>query len=145
MIGVLLSSCVLADAAPSSPARMPATVWSWPVHGRVTSAFGPRRGKPHEGIDLGAPQGSPVVASRVGRVQWAGPRGGYGQLVELDHGNGWTSRYAHLSGVAVRRGQIVGAGQRIGAVGQTGRSTGPHVHFEIRWHGRPLDPARLVR
>jgi murein DD-endopeptidase MepM/ murein hydrolase activator NlpD len=94
----------------------------------------------HSGIDLAAPAGTPVVATSSGRVEMAGWSGGYGILVELDHGGSVETRYAHLSAVAVRPGQQVKAGQVIGYVGSTGRSTGPHLHYETRVAGRPTNP-----
>lgn len=98
----------------------------------------------HSGVDFAAPSGSDVFAAAGGRVTYAGRRGGYGVLVEIDHGNGLVTRYAHLSRHQVRRGHVVTPGQRIGAVGSTGRSTGPHLHFEVLRDGRFVDPQRFL-
>jgi len=122
----------------------PATrAWRWPVDGPVTSVFGTPRAhgrRAHTGIDIAAPAGTAVLAARAGRVTFAGRKGSYGRLVVLDHGRGFASWYAHLSRIAVRPGQHVEAGAVIGRVGTTGNATGPHLHFEIRRRGRPLDP-----
>ncbi|HEC08513.1 MAG TPA: M23 family metallopeptidase [Acidimicrobiales bacterium] len=97
--------------------------------------------KMHKGVDIGAPAGTPIAAAADGVVTWAGERGGYGQLVVIDHGGGVETRYAHQSRLDVVPGQRVAAGEMIGAVGSTGRSTGPHLHFEVRVDGEAVDPA----
>ena len=94
----------------------------------------------HKGLDIAAPHGSPVHAAIDGVVQYAGRNGGYGNYIKLGHGGGMTSAYGHLSRIAVRRGECVAAGAGIGAVGSTGRSTGPHLHFEVHVGRRPVDP-----
>ncbi len=109
----------------------------WPVTGRITSLFGSVRGRSsrHTGLDIAAWIGSPVVASDSGYVAFAGwDRTGYGNLVVINHGNGYVTYYAHLSKIFVRRGDSVAQGQRIGAVGCSGNCTGPHLHFEVREH-----------
>jgi len=112
----------------------------------LTSGFGRRldpiwrRPARHEGIDLAAPRGSPVRTPADGRVVRAGRMGAYGLMVEVDHGNGLRTRYAHLSGIAVRPGRRVLRGDPLGRVGSSGRSTGPHLHFEVRIGERPVDP-----
>ncbi len=117
----------------------------WPARGAITSGFGPRRHpifrvvRMHNGVDIAAPWGTPVRAAAPGTVLFAGWFGGYGKLVVLDHG-GVTTLYGHLSSIEVAAGQKVRAGQVIGRVGSTGYSTGPHLHFEIRVDGRPVDP-----
>jgi murein DD-endopeptidase MepM/ murein hydrolase activator NlpD len=98
----------------------------------------------HTGIDIGAPLGAPVVSSRAGRVGWAGWYGGYGKFVRVDHGNGLSTAYSHLSQISVKVGQILHPGDLIGRVGSTGFSTGPHLLFEIRVNGRPLDPLKYL-
>jgi len=107
----------------------------------VTSPFGPRGKRAHKGVDLRAPQGQPtfsVLAGRVTRVAFE--KKGYGRYVIIDHGAGLESRYAHLHKSAVSEGDEVRAGVKIGEAGSTGRSSGPHLHFELRYHDRPLDP-----
>jgi murein DD-endopeptidase MepM/ murein hydrolase activator NlpD len=127
-----------------------ASVFVWPTRGRVTSGFGFRRHpvfgteEMHTGIDIGAPLGTPVVSARAGRVVTAGWEGGYGKLVVVDHGDGLTTAYSHLSQIAVQVGQILEPGDVIGQVGNTGFSTGPHLLFEIRIHGRPLNPLKYL-
>jgi murein DD-endopeptidase MepM/ murein hydrolase activator NlpD len=117
-----------------------------PVEARVSSEFGPRThpvsGERHEhsGIDFAAPAGSPVRAAAAGTVAFAGERGGYGNLVIIRHPDGAETYYAHQRDLSVRTGQPVSAGQLVGTVGSTGRSTGPHLHFELRRDGRPVDP-----
>ncbi|HSK16770.1 MAG TPA: peptidoglycan DD-metalloendopeptidase family protein [Gaiellaceae bacterium] len=110
----------------------------WPVSGVVTSGFGWRWGRMHEGIDIAAPAGSPVRAVAAGRVIFSGWMGGYGNLVVLDHGNGLSTAYAHLS--AIYAGGDVGQGATIGTVGCTGSCTGNHLHFEVRVNGAAVDP-----
>ncbi len=114
--------------------------WTWPAGGTVTSEFGYRWGRLHAGLDIGAPEGSPIWAARGGTVTYAGAMGGYGNLVLLDHGGGVSTAYAHQSAIMVSVGASVSAGQQIGQVGSTGNSTGPHLHFETRIGGNPQDP-----
>lgn len=120
-----------------------------PVLGPVSSFFGWRDlsvagNRFHGGVDLVAPSGSPVAAARGGTVVFVGWAGAYGYAVYLDHEGGWQTRYAHLSRIDVRVGDRVRQGAQVGAVGSTGASTGPHVHFEIRHEGRALDPFGFV-
>jgi murein DD-endopeptidase MepM/ murein hydrolase activator NlpD len=111
--------------------------FQWPVLGRITQGFW----SGHRAIDIGAPTGSAVLAADGGFVSFAGWTDvGYGYLVVIDHANGFATYYAHLSNIYVRRGQAVERGQVIGAVGNTGHSTGPHLHFEIRYYGQQLNP-----
>jgi murein DD-endopeptidase MepM/ murein hydrolase activator NlpD len=112
----------------------------WPVDGPITSPFGMRWGTLHPGIDIGVPMGTPIAAAASGRVIVAGYDGGYGNLVVIDNGNGIATAYAHQSSIAVTVGQDVSQGQVIGYVGSTGFSTGPHLHFEVRVDGSPVDP-----
>jgi murein DD-endopeptidase MepM/ murein hydrolase activator NlpD len=120
-----------------------------PVTGahRVSSRFGMRRHpihgdvRMHTGLDLAAPIGTPVSAAAPGRVVAAGSRGGYGLTVDLDHGDGLLTRYAHLDRIDVSRGERLAAGQQLGTIGMTGTVTGPHLHLEVREHGRAVDPA----
>ena len=99
----------------------------------------------HEGIDFPAETGTPILAAASGRVVFAGEYPQYGKMVEIDHGNGLATRYAHASRLNVRVGELVVRGQRVATVGTTGRSTGPHLHFEVRLHGVPQNPARFLQ
>jgi murein DD-endopeptidase MepM/ murein hydrolase activator NlpD len=118
---------------------------------QVTSPFGTRidpffgRLALHPGVDLRQAYGSPVFATAAGRVTIAAPDGGYGNLVEIDHRNGLVTRYGHLSTILVTDGQEVAAGEVVGKLGSTGRSTGPHLHYEVRIDGEPVDPMRFLR
>lgn len=123
-----------------------------PVPGQaLTSSFGNRRDPIlgtmafHSGMDFRAPIGQSVLASAAGTVVKAGWNGGYGQMVEIDHGNGLTTRYAHMSAIAVHEGQKIQPGNIVGKVGSTGRSTGPHLHYEIRRNGDALDPLAFIK
>jgi len=112
----------------------------WPVDGRITSRFGTRWGRMHNGVDIAAPAGTPVLAAAPGKVTYAGWAGSYGMLVTIDHGNGVETRYAHNSRILVKVGDEVQRGQRIALVGSTGNSTGPHLHFEVLVNGENRDP-----
>ena len=124
-----------------------------PVIGEVdmSSPFGmrmdPFNGRPaiHTGIDLRGEVGEPVHATAAGRVSLAGREGGYGNMVEIDHGNGLATRYGHLSEIDVKVGQMVRIGETIGHIGSTGRSTGPHLHYETRVNGEAVDPQKFLR
>ena len=107
----------------------------WPTKGVFTSGFGWRWGRMHKGIDIANNTGTPIFASRDGVVSFAGWSGAYGYLVEISHADGDSTRYAHNSRILVRKGQIIPQGSRISLMGSTGRSTGPHLHFEIRRAG----------
>jgi murein DD-endopeptidase MepM/ murein hydrolase activator NlpD len=112
----------------------------WPVSGAVTSPFGWRWGRMHEGIDIGVASGTPIAAAAAGSVIYAGWLGGYGNLTVVDHGGGLATAYGHQSRIAVGVGQAVSQGEIIGYVGSTGHSTGPHLHFEVRVNGQAVDP-----
>jgi murein DD-endopeptidase MepM/ murein hydrolase activator NlpD len=112
----------------------------WPTRGRVSSEFGSRWGRLHAGIDISAPTGTPIWAAKAGEVIFAGQQSGYGNVVIIAHGGGLTTLYGHQSRIGVRDGQVVRQGQVIGQVGNTGRSTGPHLHFETRYGGTPRNP-----
>jgi murein DD-endopeptidase MepM/ murein hydrolase activator NlpD len=131
-------------AAQSSSGAAPATssggALAWPVSGAVTSGFGSRWGRMHEGIDIAVASGTPVHAAASGTVIYAGWMSGYGNLVVIDHGNGLATAYGHNSSLSVGQGATVGAGSVIALSGSTGHSTGPHVHFEVRVNGSPVDP-----
>ena len=113
---------------------------------QMASGYGYRRdpiygtAKFHEGMDFSAPVGTPVYATGLGKVLSAGWKSAYGNLVEVDHGYGYVTRYAHLSKILVRPGQTVSRGELIGEVGNTGKSTGPHLHYEVRFRGQPQNP-----
>jgi murein DD-endopeptidase MepM/ murein hydrolase activator NlpD len=112
----------------------------WPVNASITSPFGWRWGRMHQGIDLGAAYGAPIAAAAAGTVIYAGWLGGYGNLTVIDHGGGLATAYGHQSRIAVGLGQQVAQGEIIGYIGSTGHSTGPHLHFEVRVNGQPVDP-----
>jgi len=123
----------------------------WPVVGKLESGFGGRRNpfggssyEFHSGQDIDAQTGDPVVAGASGNVTFVGWQNGYGQLVVIDHGGGLTTRYGHLSHIDVAQGQTVARGEFIGRVGSTGRSTGPHLHYEIRINDEPVDPLQYL-
>ena len=128
-----------------APLRKPLTMLE------VTSPFGARvdpffgRMATHTGVDLREATGAPARATAAGKVVSAGWAGGYGNMVEIDHGAGYTTRYGHLSSIAVEPGQMVEAREIIGRVGSTGRSTGSHLHYEVRVDGEPVDPMRFLR
>jgi len=125
------------SAAPGDPVR-----FLRPVRGRFTDGFGRVGGRRHTGLDFPRPSGAPVGAAGRGVVAFAGwNSGGYGNLVVIRHRLGFESWYAHLSRISAARGQAVTGGTRIGSVGSTGRSTGPHLHFEVRRYGTPINPA----
>lgn len=113
---------------------------SWPTAGTVTSGFGWRWFRMHTGMDIAGPVGTPVKAAKEGRVIYSGWMGGYGYCVDIDHGNGITTRYGHNSSLHVQVGQYVSRGQVISSMGSTGHSTGPHLHFEVRINGEAMDP-----
>jgi murein DD-endopeptidase MepM/ murein hydrolase activator NlpD len=113
--------------------------FAWPTHGLITQGFFDY----HPGIDIANDVGTPEVAADAGQVVFAG-WGSYGIYVEIDHGNGFHTIYGHLSAVVVNAGQVVGKGQLIGLMGATGRASGPHLHFEIRYQGVPQNPIDLL-
>jgi murein DD-endopeptidase MepM/ murein hydrolase activator NlpD len=141
---MLAASAGLATTIQAAQAAAPAETPSaaglvWPVHGVLTSGFGPRWGRMHEGIDIAAPTGTPIRSAAAGTVVFAGWAGGYGNLVVVDHGGGLATAYGHQSAIFVTAGHVE-QGRVLGAVGSTGNSTGPHLHFEVRISGAPVDP-----
>ncbi|MEZ5936674.1 MAG: peptidoglycan DD-metalloendopeptidase family protein [Hyphomonadaceae bacterium] len=118
---------------------------------RETSGYGvrtdpfTRRYAYHEGVDIGAFYGAPITATAPGKVVFAGVKSGYGRCVEVDHGLGFRTRYGHLASIAVRAGTTVAIGQKVGTMGSTGRSTGPHLHYEVHFRGKTYDPIRFLR
>ena len=130
----------VASTTPGGPVR-----FLRPVAAPMGDQFGPRGGRPHHGLDFPAPSGTAVTAGGVGVVRFAGwDTGGYGNLVVVTHRLGYESWYAHLASVSVVRGQSVSGGTILGGVGSTGRSTGPHLHFEVRLNGTPVDPLPML-
>ena len=123
----------------------------WPVEGQITASFGERidpfngEGAFHSGVDISAVVGSAVVAPADGAVTFADFLGGYGRAIMVDHGHGITTRYGHLSSFAVTAGQIIHRGDTIGYVGSSGRSTGPHLHYEVRINDAPVNPYKYLR
>lgn len=123
----------------------------WPVEGQVTGSFGERidpfngEGAFHSGVDIGSSYGHPIVAPADGIVTLTDTMGGYGKMIMISHGNGVSTRYGHLSGFAVTAGQHVQRGDVIGYVGESGRSTGPHLHYEVRINDTPVNPYKYLR
>jgi murein DD-endopeptidase MepM/ murein hydrolase activator NlpD len=122
-----------------SPGAPSSSGFIWPVNGVLTSGFGWRWGRMHEGIDISAPAGTPIHASAAGTIIFAGWMGGYGNMVIIDHGGGIATAYAHMSSIWMSGGSV-GQGAAIGGVGTTGSSTGNHLHFEVRVNGQAVDP-----
>lgn len=117
----------------------------WPIEeGRVTSVFGHRRGRPHDGIDIGAKIGTPIQAIEAGRVIYSDRYTSYGNLIVIKHPKNYYSAYAHNGKVYVKQGQHVRKGQKISLVGMTGRTTGPHLHFEMRVKTQAIDPLTVL-
>lgn len=137
----LVPSHEIMKSADTAPINMP----------RLSSRYGYRAdplhgtARMHYGLDIPGPLGTPILASGRGSVAFAGPAGSYGQMVEIDHGDGLHTRYAHLSRLLVGRGESVEPHQPIALMGSTGRSTGSHLHFEVRVNGRASDPAAFLR
>lgn len=153
-LAALASAPLAALAAPNAPAILTASAQNafvYPVMGpRLSSDYGKRRHpirratQHHHGIDLAAPAGAPIRAIADGRVMFADPYAGYGKLIVIQHSDGLTSHYGHCSRLSVEPGATVRAGEIIGTVGSTGISTGPHLHFELRKQGSPLNPERIL-
>ena len=134
----------LRSSASSGPSHVSSSGFIWPVNGPITSPFGWRWGRMHEGIDIAVGYGTPIHAAAAGTVVWCGWMSGYGNLVAIDHGGGISTAYGHQSSIAVGNGASVGQGQTIGYVGCTGHCFGPHLHFEVRVNGTPVDPLRYL-
>jgi len=127
------------------PRTMAYGVFYWPSRGRITSRYGPRWGERHSGIDIAASKGSAIKAADGGVVKFAGWNGNYGKLVIIDHENGYTTYYGHCNTIKVKTGQRVARGEVIATVGETGRATGPHLHFEVRKNGVPVNPLNYIK
>lgn len=128
----------------NTPSIMPTVGWLSGAFSRARLHPITNEMRPHEGIDVSAPAGTPIVAPAAGTVIKASREAGYGNIVEIDHGNGIVTRYAHCSRILARRGQRVERGQMIATVGNTGLSVGPHLHYEIHVNGKPVDPLTYV-
>ncbi|MHB1023605.1 MAG: M23 family metallopeptidase [Acidobacteriaceae bacterium] len=146
-----LSMGLASDSSLSDWAALAAAPSLWPIQGQVTSSFGEREdpfngeGAFHSGIDIGASYGTPVHATADGTIEKAGMANGYGREVLINHGHGVSTLYGHLSGFTVMAGQTVVRGQVIGYVGSSGRSTGAHLHYEVRIHDTPVNPHKYLR
>ena len=144
-LNILDSVLVSQEISQTSSISGRPVIWGW-----VSSQFGQRvdpiTGKDawHSGVDFAGRSGSDVIAVASGVVTYAGERSGYGQMVEISHANGYITRYGHHKTLTVRAGDVVKKGETIGAMGNSGRSTGPHVHFEVLRHGRAVDPAKYI-
>jgi murein DD-endopeptidase MepM/ murein hydrolase activator NlpD len=133
-------SQVVIKGTKERPKTMATGSFAWPSGGSITSKFGYRWGRNHNGIDLGVSTGTPIKASDGGKITFSGWKGGYGYLVIIDHENGYSTYYGHNSILKVKAGERVYKGQTISLSGNTGNSTGPHLHFEIRKNGEPINP-----
>lgn len=141
----------ISDRLRSDTLRLASIPSGVPVNGYITDGFGIRSNpfsgegrEVHDGLDIAVDFGTPVSTTADGLVIWAGPQGGYGNLVIVYHSNGITTRYGHLSKITVEQGQRVRRGDQIGHAGSTGRSTGPHVHYEVRENDQSVDPMRYI-
>ena len=149
MVGLTMG--LTRNATTADWARANAAPNLWPVQGQVTGSFGERidpfngEGAFHSGVDIGTGYGSPIIAPADGIVTFTEVLGGYGKAIMIDHGNGISTRYGHLSGFAVAAGQHVHRGDVIGYVGESGRSTGPHLHYEVRINDVPVNPYKYLR
>ncbi|MGH9844731.1 MAG: peptidoglycan DD-metalloendopeptidase family protein [Blastocatellia bacterium] len=138
------------DVFDRTQVKLASTPSGWPVRGYITDGFGNRRNpfgggyESHAGLDIATNHGTAIEATADGIVIFAGPHGGYGNVVVIDHGYGITTRYAHMSKLDVNIGEHVTRGKQVGAVGSTGRSTAPHCHYEVRLHDRPVNPLNYL-
>jgi len=141
----------ITDATTRDWVRMASAPTLWPVEGRITSGFGERmdpfdrEGAFHRGVDISSQIGTPIIAPADGVVRFADLMNGYGRAIVVDHGQGITTLYGHLSGFGVANGQIIHRGDTLGYVGQSGRSTGPHLHYEVRIFNTPVNPYKYLR
>lgn len=131
-------------SVPGDVGRVSGAGLIWPVRGSVTSEYGPRWGRMHEGIDISAPTGTPIRAAKAGRVIFVGQQGGYGNMTLVDHGGGFVTAYPHQSRFGTSEGASVAQGEVIGYVGCSGSCTGPHLHFETRVNGNAQNPRRYL-
>lgn len=136
---------VIVKGTKEPPKTVATGSFTTPTRGRITSRYGMRWGRMHRGLDYATSHGTPIKAADGGTVTYAGYRGGYGYMVEISHGNGYSTRYAHCSKLLVKKGAKVYKGQHIANVGNSGNSTGPHLHFEVLKNGVHQNPAKFVR
>lgn len=139
-----------ASQAPNLITATKSLDYEMPLNGRISSDFGTRfhpidkKMKMHSGVDIAVPRGTPIAAAAEGVVTFAGRKGGYGNVVIVEHADGHTTFYAHCDKLLVKEGQTVTLGEEIAKAGSTGKSTGPHLHFEVRENGKPIDPLRFL-
>ncbi|NLB18815.1 MAG: M23 family metallopeptidase [Syntrophomonadaceae bacterium] len=143
-IKIPLTSATTAVGA-NQPSRSVSGLFSWPVFGTISSNFGWRGKSYHHGLDIACPMNTPIRAAKAGRVSFAGTKSVYGRMVIISHGQGVETHYAHASKLMVKEGQDVMRGQVIALVGVSGRTTGPHVHFEIKNDGKAVNPTKYLR
>ncbi|MGE5543699.1 MAG: peptidoglycan DD-metalloendopeptidase family protein [Bacillota bacterium] len=127
------------------PSRSVTGLFVWPVFGEISSGYGWRKGEFHHGLDIACPVGTPVRAAQAGMVTFSGTRSVYGKTIVIRHANGAETLYAHTSKIMVKKGQQVKRGQVIALVGITGRTTGPHLHFQINYNDKTLNPMEYLR
>ncbi len=139
------SQVSVTTAAVSPPSRSITSLFAWPVFGQITSGYGWRKGEFHHGLDIACPLGTPIRAAQAGKVTFVGTRSVYGKTVVIEHANGTETLYAHTSKNMVRKGQQVKKGQVIALVGVTGRTTGPHLHFQVNFKDQTLNPVDYLR
>jgi murein DD-endopeptidase MepM/ murein hydrolase activator NlpD len=146
-----IEASVLGAMPPSQVAKAPVASLhrgsgqlQWPLRGVLYARFGRKGKSPHDGIDLAAPAGTPVRTAGEGSVLFAGPQQGYGLLVIVEHAHGLVTVYAHNRDLRVRTGQQIREGQVIATVGESGKTSGPHLHFEVRQDGAPVDPLEIL-
>lgn len=136
---------VIVKGTKEVPKTVATGAFSTPTRGRISSRYGMRNGRMHTGLDISASLGTPIKAADGGKVVFVGRKGAYGNMVEIDHGNGYKTRYAHCSKMLVKVGDKVYKGQHIANVGNTGRSTGPHLHFEVLKNGKSQNPSKYLK
>ncbi len=136
---------IIVKGTKEPPKTVATGLFLMPTRGSITSRYGVRWGRMHSGIDIAAKTGTPINAADGGKVVYSGKRSGYGLMIEIDHGNGYKTRYAHCSKLLVGVGEKVYKGQHIANVGNTGNSTGPHLHFEVLQNGKTQNPSNYVK
>ncbi|MCB2290676.1 peptidoglycan DD-metalloendopeptidase family protein [Clostridium sp. CS001] len=129
----------------NKPVILDVAYMNTPSRGSISSSFGVRWGKMHKGIDIAANLGATISAALDGTVTYAGWQDGYGNVIKMDHGDKVETTYAHCSAITVKKGEVVNQGEKIGEVGSTGNSTGPHLHFEVRKNGEPINPENYIK